>query len=261
MRVAYFPGMVAALAAWLSTASAEAQCKTDVECKGDRVCEGGVCVDPAGAPTEALPTQEPPSAQPPVEAPPEAPPEYGPPPTQYEPHPYPYPYYPPPPPGYQAGLDPRLLPAEAVKGWQEGDPIPPGYGTTTTFHKGLVIAGAVTLGAMWVASIAAYAMLIEEDDRVTFDDGSGNFVTIEDDAEERWAPLVVPVVGPFIAIGTSEDTSAAPYLVIDGVAQVGGLTMLIVGLVMKKEKLVWVGDLEIAPLVGRQNGVAVGGSF
>lgn len=39
----------------LSSVAARAQCTKDVDCKGDRVCEGGKCTSPAAAPPTAPP--------------------------------------------------------------------------------------------------------------------------------------------------------------------------------------------------------------
>ena len=46
-------GLVAILAAW-SSRPAVAGCEKDTDCKGDRICEAGACVDPAAAPAPAV---------------------------------------------------------------------------------------------------------------------------------------------------------------------------------------------------------------
>jgi hypothetical protein len=45
------------------------------------------------------------------------------------------------------------------------------------------------------------------------------------------AVLWIPAVGPFIALGDGYDALASFFLVLDGVAQVGGLSLLVYGLV------------------------------
>jgi hypothetical protein len=45
------------------------------------------------------------------------------------------------------------------------------------------------------------------------------------------AVLWVPAVGPFIALGDGYDALASFFLVLDGVAQIGGLSLLVYGLV------------------------------
>jgi hypothetical protein len=46
---------VLAIVCCLTSAVADAGCSKDTDCKGDRVCEEGKCVPPAGAP-KSLPT-------------------------------------------------------------------------------------------------------------------------------------------------------------------------------------------------------------
>jgi hypothetical protein len=56
----------------LLAAQAHAQCSKDIDCKGERVCEAGQCVDPK--PMEPLPPPPPPAAAPAEGAPAAAPP-------------------------------------------------------------------------------------------------------------------------------------------------------------------------------------------
>jgi len=51
---------LAAAACLLATFQAAAQCTIDLDCKGDRICEDGTCVDPP-APAEPPPSQPPPA--------------------------------------------------------------------------------------------------------------------------------------------------------------------------------------------------------
>ncbi|MBX3187303.1 MAG: hypothetical protein KF819_09815 [Labilithrix sp.] len=68
MRVLSSVVLVALVSAW--TRDARADCKSDAECKGDRICEKGTCVSPP--PPAAMPPAAPPPAAPPP--PPAAPP-------------------------------------------------------------------------------------------------------------------------------------------------------------------------------------------
>lgn len=220
--------------------------------------------EPAPAPPPpADPTAEPP---PPPPAPSQPAPAYGqPPPPGYGQQPPPGYGQPPPPgygqqppPGYGYGPPPPQGPEEMD--YIEGMTIPPGYTRDSQIRKGLVIGGAVTFGTMWLLSVAvgAVAMEIEEEDDEWGGDSDGVSPT---DA----GMLMIPVGGPFISIATYEASAGgAVLLVIDGIAQAGGLAMLIVGLAAKKDVLVRTGDVEmtVTPMVGQgRTGLGVLGRF
>ncbi len=165
--------------------------------------------DPADSPIPPAYTQT--DAQPPP------PPGYG--------HQPPPPGYGPPPDPYNYGVPPGTPPTWDASDWEEGDPVPPGYREDTRIRKGLVIGGAVTLGALWLVSVvvAGFAVSIEEADDATIDsNGLG---------PEDFYPLFIPAAGPFITIATTEASGAGlAFLLIDGIGQAGGLAMLIAGL-------------------------------
>jgi hypothetical protein len=106
-------------------------------------------------------------------------------------------------------LGPRVLDPEG------GTPL--GYHPGTRIRTGLVIAGSVLFGTLWVPSAVA-----------------GSFVS---------EPVAfAPVVGPFVvaaqAAGTPGVNGALVFaLVLDGVAQAGGLAMLIAGLAAREPVL------------------------
>jgi hypothetical protein len=122
---------------------------------------------------------------------------------------------------------PRKIP------YEDGDPIPPGYVLETSIKQGLVIAGATTLGPLWITSMIGGAIAI--------DNHSGS---------EFW-PLFIPAVGPFIAIGTHDASATSGLLLaIDGLGQTAGLTMLICGLALENKFLRYRGAaLELGPKV------------
>jgi hypothetical protein len=151
-------------------------------------------------------------------------------------------YYPPP--GYGYGVPPTPMLGPKRMDYEEGDPVPPGYHVETKMRKGLVIGGAVTFGACYLFSIltAAVADPVEN---------------IEDPNDDSFIPLYIPAAGPFITIGTAQSEGAGTFiLVVDGVAQVGGLAMFIAGLAAQSTELVRndVGkpDIHLTPMsVGR----------
>jgi len=118
---------------------------------------------------------------------------------------------PPPPPPYYAG--PEKLE------YDEDRPIPPGYHLESSVRKGLVIGGAVTFGAVYLFNVLIAIPLTAIDDDFT--------------------PLYIPVAGPFVTIATEQSEGAGTTaLAIDGVVQVGGLVMLVLGLALQKTELV-----------------------
>jgi hypothetical protein len=101
--------------------------------------------------------------------------------------------------------------------YEKGMEIPHGYQKTTRVRKGLVVAGAVTLGSLW--AITALSGVIV-----------GTNSTNNDHL-----PLYVPIVGPFVAVGTlATGSSATGVLVVDGVLQTGFAAMFILGIALPK---------------------------
>jgi hypothetical protein len=197
---------------------------------------------PPPAETEAVAEEEIPSeplVQHPAEEPP--PPPMGPPQG-------PPPYWGPPP-GYGYGYGYPEMPEEID---DEGQEPPPGYIRQTRVRKGLVIGGAITFGTTWLLSAVTAGMVM--------DNGS------EEDGE-RFAPLFAPVVGPFIAMATTNSEGVGTLvLAIDGIAQAGGLAMLIAGCAAQKSVFVRTGpmgeQMTITPMIGKDaNGFALTGSF
>ncbi|APR75065.1 Hypothetical protein A7982_00411 [Minicystis rosea] len=113
-------------------------------------------------------------------------------------------------------LPPATLP------YEEGEAVPPGYQVKTRPVRSMVIAGSVTFGATYLVSLLTAATVLAADSR----DG------------KQLAPLFAPVVGPFIAIGTTKSEGAGTlWLVLDGVAQTAGAVMLIYGLAAEEKYL------------------------
>ncbi|MEZ4293759.1 MAG: hypothetical protein R3B70_02195 [Polyangiaceae bacterium] len=172
-------------------------------------------------------TPPPPGAQPPPpgygQPPPgygQPPPGYGQPPPGYYPQ-YGQPYYPNP-----AQQDTRPLTMD----YEEGEPIPAGYHLRTRMRTKLIGAGAGVMGGMWILSTIIGAIANSAHER-----------PVGDGRTDLWTPMYVPVVGPFITIGTaSSDLSSGgtALIVFDGLAQTGGLAMLILGIALPEKKLV-----------------------
>jgi len=126
----------------------------------------------------------------------------------------------------------------------DGDGTPPnGYHLETRVRKGLVIAGAVTFGTMYLTTVigAAFANAL---------------------GSSRASVAFVPIAGPFIALRDVSDERGVALLVIDGVVQAAGATMLIVGLAAQKTVAVRndSAKVEIMPVVG-PGSVGIVGTF
>jgi hypothetical protein len=171
---------------------------------------------PGAAPAPGAPPAPGAIPQPGVPWPGYAPSTYGAPPGAapvYYAQPYAQPYYYPPP---MTVLPPATL------AYSEGDPVPPGYELKMRPVRSLVLAGAITFGTVYLVSALAGASLVAAD--------SNNNL--------GFAPMFAPFVGPFVTIGTQHASGAgALWLVLDGLGQIAGATMLIYGLVNHEQIL------------------------
>jgi hypothetical protein len=144
-----------------------------------------------------------------------------------------------PPPGYAW----RAQPVEMR--YVEGRPIPQGYHVETRARKGLVISGSIVFGVPYLLSMSVAASSHYQPD--------------------RW--LYAPVVGPFINLATraddcnpngtsgtssqfncSDDSGVRFFLMMDGLMQVAGATMFVLGLALPTTLLV----RDDAPYVGKK---------
>ncbi len=117
------------------------------------------------------------------------------------------------------------IPEKALKNWEDGDPIPPGYTPVQRTRRGLVIGGAVTFGTLYLISVLSAAILQDTaDERGTSSDAGG---------------LYVPAIGPFIAAAAVDDSAVgSTFLALDGLAQSAGIAMLIAGIAAPKTILI-----------------------
>jgi hypothetical protein len=131
--------------------------------------------------------------------------------------------------------------------YEEGQQIPPGYALEKRRLVGLAIAGGATFGAIWLVSLAA-GVALENDAREQeeeYDEQTAGYYYYEDsglgivDRHDVVWPLALPLVGPFITLGTAHaEGPGIAILLLDGVIQTGGLAMLITGLVVENDVLV-----------------------
>ncbi|HTJ81823.1 MAG TPA: hypothetical protein VL400_08855 [Polyangiaceae bacterium] len=136
--------------------------------------------------------------------------------------------------------------------FREGTRVPKGFRLDSKPRVALVAVGASASAALWIISTAS-AIALDEQPSV---EGDPNF-------DDMYWPMFIPVVGPFVAIGTADASgTGAGILALDGAFQAGGLALMIVGLAAPKlelipQKGVFVGA-GAAPGAG---GIHVGGTF
>ena len=161
---------------------------------------------------------------------------------------YPPPGYPPP--AVMVPAAPaRPQPPPVIYDWDPDVPPPAGYKVVDR-PNGRMIGTGIALfvtGYLMSALVAAVASSAESDEIDPLEDG----VTADD-----WAPLYIPVAGPFIALETLDPNPAGVgMLVLDGILQVGGVAGIVLGVVDRRHKAVWthqVGRFEIQPEAGLQ---------
>jgi hypothetical protein len=176
---------------------------------------------------------------------------------------------PPPPPDAQAGNGQYVAPMQqqtqqtyvpqsvamsgprVIKDWHEGDPIPPGYHPDTRARTGLIAGGATMFGVPYLISILVAA-----------GGADGNCC----------AAMWIPVVGPFIEMGSlhsdsSSDAVGGIFLAIDGALQAVGVAMFVYGVAVPKTVLVR-NDLGIfknvtaSPIIAKNmTGIGITGQF
>jgi uncharacterized membrane protein len=157
-----------AMAALLSGADASA-CESDVDCKGDRICQAGKCVN-AGTPA---PTPAPPA---PATA---APPAAAPPPTSERPRPY------------AIAPLPPLAPREPHRAYERS--------------VGLMVTGFVTLGIGVIATPIGVAMMVasSESGSCVEPDGSigATYINCTDEEVAVPATVMTAVGAALIGVG------------------------------------------------------------
>jgi hypothetical protein len=193
---------------------------------------------PPPPPVPAEPSQLPPIELVPVPPPVAMPPPWPPPPWGYPPY-YPYP----PRGGWDYRPPVRMTPARIVP-YREGSPVPAGYHLDTRIRKGFAIGGGTTFASLWLVSLAVAAAFQSDED-----------------AADELSPLFAPLVGPFVALGTSNAEPIGAFaLVVDGLGQAVGLALFVVG--FTAPETVWVRDeqarIRLTPIVTPDGTAALG---
>ena len=171
------------------------------------------------------------------------------PPPTYQPAPAPPGYAPP---GYAVPAPgvPVYGPEE-ITDFDDSAPVPYGYTRVSRTRKGLIIGGAVTLGATYLATAFIGAVAAD------FLKAEGSNTSV--------APVFLPVAGPFLEIGQTDSAIARFYLAVSGLGQTAGAIMLLYGITSSRTVLVRNDQLivtSVAPLIAPgAAGLAVVGRF
>jgi hypothetical protein len=166
---------------------------------------------------------------------------------------------PPKPPSWDARPDgPARLP------YRDGKPVPKGYSLDTVPRRGMIAAGGTMAGSLHLISMIAAIALDAEADEVISDEQGGR--RSDPEFSNRYTPLFIPLVGPFIAVKTADaNGTGSAILIMNGIAQVTGASLVISGLVATKQELVRDDPLlgmTVVPLVTEGGGgVALQGAF
>ena len=135
--------------------------------------------------------------------------------------------------------------------WHEGDPVPPGYHGARRARTWLVAGGASLFVLPYLASSLVASM--------GYDSNNG--------MESARAALWLPVAGPFIQMGHAKAPADEALLLLDGLAQAGGLTLFIYGLaaprtVLVRDEIETHAKISLAPLVAPgAAGAVLAGTF
>jgi hypothetical protein len=132
-------------------------------------------------------------------------------------------------------------------GWRCGDPIPAGVHPVVREDRTAVSIGATLFAASYAGSVFAAA---------------DSFVAVADTSPTH-GELWIPVVGPFASLGAGRSHAADAVLVLDGLAQAGGLALVVYAIAWPERVLVpdAPGAIAVAPLVGDATGAMVSGRF
>jgi hypothetical protein len=114
---------------------------------------------------------------------------------------------------------------KVIKDWEEGEATPPGYHRSERTRLGPVIGGAALFGVMYLVTVLGVGICATP--QVACGGSTGH-----EDA------LLIPAVGPFIQMGQTSNPTGNTMLVIDGLAQLGGIALFTYGVAVPKTVLV-----------------------
>ena len=129
--------------------------------------------------------------------------------------------------------------------------IPPGYKLFEKPRYKLAATGGGILAGLWLVSCVAGGFMQADADRQNsyiYDYNTGYYGSQPYQEKQAW-PMFLPVIGPFIAIGTDHtDGAGTGILIVDGVAQTAMGAMFLAGLFTSEKilKFQFQGGAELA---------------
>jgi hypothetical protein len=111
----------------------------------------------------------------------------------------------------------------------EGKPIPPGYHVETRVRKGLVVSGPIIFGVPYLLSMSVAASSKYEPDRWLYAPVFGPFVNLASRSDECNPNGTGSTSTTVTCAG---DSSTRFFLMLDGLMQTAGATLLILGLAL-----------------------------
>jgi len=163
--------------------------------------------------------------------PPPTPPAAQPPPPAVAPSPQPPPppmetQQPAPPPQARPASPPPSYPPPVLLGpsrlaYSDTEPVPPGYEIQTRPAMGMAKAGIATFAPLYGLSVLF----------------GGVYLGSESGDAKRYGPMLIPVVGPFATIGTADTDAGTLFLVFDGLGQLTGATLFVIGMLSEEKYL------------------------
>ena len=148
-----------------------------------------------------------------------------------------------------------------VYGWDPDQPTPDGYVVESELNGGLLASGIALLASTWTVSLLVGVVAVAVEDSQHDEHPAAEGDTTAGD----WAPLFIPVAGPFVAIRTLEARGGGLGLLIaDGLMQTAGIAGIIGGIFDRDYKLVpnQMAELGLAPVLGgSMHGLVLSGRF
>jgi hypothetical protein len=105
--------------------------------------------------------------------------------------------------------------------YNESEPVPPGYEIQTRTRMGMVKAGIATFVPLYALSALYGATYL------------GN----ESGGAKQYGPMIIPIIGPLVTMGTSDNGDGNFILLLDGAGQITGAVLFIVGMLSEEKYL------------------------
>lgn len=105
--------------------------------------------------------------------------------------------------------------------YEEGEPVLPGYEIKYRPKMKMALAGMAVFAPFYALSVLF----------------AGTYLGDEGRWASMYGPLLIPVIGPFVTIGTADTDVGTLFLLFDGVAQATGATLFLAGMLSDEKYL------------------------